>query len=228
MTQLGVGLVGCGFWGTTVHLPALTANPRARVVAVASRSSESASHAARTFGVPSWYTDHRQLLENREVGGVDMCTPNGLHAEIAIAAAQAGKHIICIKPLATGLAQADAMLDAARRAHVQLFYAENNLFIPALQRAKEVIDEGALGKVFRVRASEGIPGPHAAWFHDQAAAGGGCVLDLAVHSLAFPPYMAVAAASRIYAALDTFLPQAPADSTSPLPIPLSPSRLAQT
>ena len=218
MTQLGVGLVGCGCWGTTVHLPALTANPRARVVAVASRSSESASHAARTFGVPSWYTDYRQLLENPEVDVVDICTPNGLHAEIAIAAAQAGKHIICIKPLATGLVQADAMLDAARRAHVQLFYAENNLFIPALQRAKEVIDEGALGKVFRVRASEGIPGPHAAWFHDQAAAGGGCVLDMAVHSLAFLRYIAGAEASRIYAELDTFVHEPPAEDTAVLTV----------
>jgi predicted dehydrogenase len=218
MTQLGVGLVGCGFWGTTVHLPSLTANPRARVVAVASRSSESASHAARTFGIPSWYTDYRQLLENPEVDVVDICTPNGLHAEIAIAAAQAGKHIICIKPLATGLAQADAMLDAARRAHVQLFYAENNLFIPALQRAREVIDEGALGKVFRVRASEGIPGPHAAWFHDQAAAGGGCVLDMAVHSLAFLRYIAGAEASRIYAELDTFVHEPPAEDTAVLTV----------
>src|SRR5258707_12307922 len=117
MTQLGVGLVGCGFWGTTVHLPALTANPRARVVAVASRSSESASHAARTFGVPSWYTDYRQLLENPEGDVVDICTPNGLHAELAIAVAQAGKHIICIKPLATRLAQAHASRNPPRQAH---------------------------------------------------------------------------------------------------------------
>jgi predicted dehydrogenase len=218
MAQLGVGLVGCGFWGTTVHLPALTANPRARVVAVASRSSESAFHAARAFGVPSWYTDYRQMLENPEVDVVDICTPNGLHAEITIAAAQAGKHIICIKPLATGLAQADAMLDAARTAHVQLFYAENSLFIPALQRAKEVIDEGALGKVFRVRASEGIPGPHAAWFHDHAVAGGGCVLDMAVHSLAFLRYIAGAEGSRIYAELDTFVHEPPAEDTAVLTV----------
>src|SRR5260370_40600698 len=197
MAQLGIGLVGCGFWGAVVHPPALIANTPARVVAVASRSAESAFNAAQTFGVPSWSTDYRELLENPEVDVVDICTPNGLHAEMAIAAAQSGKDIICIKPLATGLAQADAMLDAARRAHVQLFYAENNLFIPALQRAKEVIDEGALGKVFRVRASEGIPGPHAAWFHDQAAAGGGCVLDMPGTSLAFLRYMAEAGAFRV-------------------------------
>src|ERR1700719_927404 len=116
MKQLGIGLVGCGFWGTTVHLPSLAANLHARTVAVASRSAESASKAAQTFGIPSWYTDYRQLLENPEVDVVDICTPNALHAEIAIAAAQAGKHIICIKPLATRPAHDDAMLDGGRNA----------------------------------------------------------------------------------------------------------------
>jgi predicted dehydrogenase len=218
MSAIGIGLVGCGKWGTHVHLPALQANPRARVVAVASRSAASASAAAEKFAVPQWYTDYRQLLENPEVDVVDICTPNHLHAEIAIAAARAGKHIICIKPLATTLADADAMLDAARKANVQLFYAENGLFIPALEHAKAAIDEGALGKVFRVRASEGIQGPQAQWFHDPAQAGSGCVVDMAVHSLAFLRYIAGAEATRIYAELDTFVHEPPAEDTAVLTV----------
>ncbi len=205
MAQLGVGLIGCGFWGTHMHLPALVASPEARVVAVASRSSERAAAAAGKFGVPRWTTDYRELLEDPEVDVLDICSPNGLHAEMAIAAAQAGKHAICIKPLATNLAEADAMVEAARTADTRLFYAENALFVPALQRAKEIIDEGALGDVFRVRAAEGIPGPTAGWARDHAMSGGGALIDMAVHSLAFLRHIAGAEASHVYAELDTFV-----------------------
>jgi predicted dehydrogenase len=218
MRALGIGLVGSGKWGTNVHLPALQASPYARVVAVAARSAASASAAAEKFAIPHWYTDYRQLLENPEVEVVDICTPNNLHAEIAIAAAQAGKHIICIKPLATNLADADAMLEAVRKANVQLFYAENGLFIPALEHAKAAIDEGALGNVFRVRASEGIQGPQADWFFDPTQAGGGCVLDMAVHSLAFLRHIAGAEAIRVYAELDTFVHKPPTEDTAVLTV----------
>ncbi len=205
MAHIGIGLIGCGFWGMHMHLPALTAAPEARVVAVASRSGERAAAAAAQFGVPHWFTDYRALLNDPEVDVVDLCTPNGLHAEMAIAAARAGKHVICIKPLATSLAEADAMLDAARAAGTHLFYAENGLFIPALESAKKIIAEGALGTVFRARAAEGIPGPNAPWFHDHAMAGGGVVLDMAVHSLAFLRHIAGAEAARVYAELGTFV-----------------------
>ena len=218
MTKLGVGLIGCGSWGTGVHLPALQANPAARVVAVASRSAEHAEAAARKFGVPHWYTDYHELLANPEVEIVDICTPNSFHSEIAIAVAQAGKHIICIKPLATSVEQAEAMLEAARLANVRIFYAENGLFIPAVQQAKAAIDEGAVGKVFRVRASEGIQGPHAAWSYDPEIAGGGCILDMAVHSLAFLRVMAGAEAVQVYSETGTFVHPIPLEDTAVLTI----------
>jgi predicted dehydrogenase len=205
MAQLGIGLVGCGFWGTHMHLPALATALEARVVAVASRSGDHAAAAAAAFDVPRWSTDYRELLEDPDVDVIDLCTPNGRHAEMAIAAARAGKHVICIKPLATTLAEADAMVEAARAAGTRLFYAENALFIPALQRAKEIIDEGALGEVFRVRAAEGIPGPAAGWSRDPAMSGGGAVIDMAVHSLAFLRHIAGAEAAHVYAELGTFV-----------------------
>ncbi|GHO90462.1 dehydrogenase [Reticulibacter mediterranei] len=218
MNKLGVGLIGCGSWGTGVHLPALQANPAVRVVAVASRSAQHAEAAARDFEVPHWYTNYRDLLANPEVEIVDICTPNSLHAEIAIAAAQAGKHIICIKPLAANAAQAEAMLEAARLANVRIFYAENGLFIPAVQQAKAAIDEGAIGKVFRVRASEGIQGPHAPWSYDPAIAGGGCILDMAIHSLAFLRAIADSEATQVYAETDTFVHDIPLEDTAVLTV----------
>jgi predicted dehydrogenase len=205
MAPLGIALIGCGFWGTHMHLPALRATPDAHVVAVASRSEDRAAEAAARFGVPHWTTDYRTLLDDPHIDVIDICTPNGTHAELAIAAARAGKHVICIKPLATTLAEADAMVAAAREAGTHLFYAENALFIPALQEAKRIVDEGGLGDVFRVRAAEGIPGPAAGWFRDHAMAGGGAVIDMAVHSLAFLRHIAGADAAHVYAELGTFV-----------------------
>ena len=205
MDEIGIGIIGCGFWANEMHLPAFQKNPHARVVAVASRSEKSARATAERFGIESWTTDYRELLDRQDIQLVDVLTPNHLHAPMAVEAAEHGKHVICIKPLCLSLEQADQMIAAADRAGVRLFYAENVPFIPALTRAKEIIEEGAIGDVFRVKACEGIGSPHADWFFDPRQSGGGTIIDMSVHSIAFCVWMAGAAAETVYAQAGTFV-----------------------
>jgi predicted dehydrogenase len=205
MTPLGVAIVGAGFWATEMHLPAFAKIPGARIVAVAARTEASAREAATRFDIGHWTSEYRELLEDPSVDVVDVVTPNFLHAQLAIEAADAGKHVICIKPLALNLDEADAMIDAAARNGTRLLYAENVPFIPAVQRMREIVEEGAIGDIFRVKACEGIPGPHAPWFFDRRLSGGGATIDMAVHSIAFCRLFAGAEVESVYAEAGTFV-----------------------
>ncbi|MGH7903145.1 MAG: Gfo/Idh/MocA family protein [Candidatus Dormibacteraceae bacterium] len=206
--DIRVGVVGAGFWATEMHLPALSRLPGVRVTAIAARTESSALAAADRFNVPSWTTDWQELVGGDEVDVVDIVAPNHLHAPIAIAALGLGKHVICIKPLAMDLGGADRMLAATRTTDARLFYAENVPFIPAVRRAAEIVREGGLGEVFRVKACEGIGAPHAAWFLDPAQSGGGAAIDMAVHSIAFCRSMARSEVDTVYAETGTFVHRA--------------------
>ena len=96
------------------------------------------------------------------------------------------------------------MLDAVAAAGTRLFYAENVPFIPAVQEAKRLVDSGHIGRVFRVKADEGIGEPHSAWFFDPDASGGGVIIDMAVHSIEFCRFFAEAPVASVYADADTF------------------------
>lgn len=205
-----VALVGAGFWATEMHLPALQKLPGVRVVGVASRSEKSARSVAERFGIPRWTADYRELLADSEVDLVDVLTVNALHAPISIEAMRLGKHVICIKPIAIDLEQADLMLTVARERGVRLFYAENVPFIPAVQRAAAIAAEGGIGRVFRVKACEGIGAPHASWFFDPALSGGGAIIDMAVHSIAFCRVFAGAEVDSVYAETGVFVHHASA------------------
>jgi predicted dehydrogenase len=203
--RLGVCVVGPGFWAREMHLPAFAAIPGVELVSVVGRDETAARALAERFGAKRWSTDYREAIKAEDVDVVDILAPNFLHAPIAIAAAAAGKHVICIKPLATSLADADAMIAAANKAGVRLLYAENVPFIPAVQEAKRVVESGAIGKVFRVKACEGIGQPHSAWHYDKARAGGGAMIDMAVHSIEFCRAFAGAEFASVYAETGTFV-----------------------
>jgi predicted dehydrogenase len=115
--------------------------------------------------------------------------PNDLHAELTVRAAAAGKHVVCEKPLATTLAEADRMIEACRRARVKLMYAEELCFTPKYVRLKRLVDEGALGRPYLVKQSEKHDGPHSGWFWDTARSGGGVTLDMGCHAFEFFRWM---------------------------------------
>ena len=117
---------------------------------------------AEKHGIPKWFTDYHDLLALPEVDLVVLGLPNDLHGQVAVDAARARKHVVCEKPLCLNLAEADRMIDACRAEGVKLMYAEELCFAPKYVRAKQLVDEGALGKVYLVKQSEKHDGPHAA------------------------------------------------------------------
>jgi myo-inositol 2-dehydrogenase/D-chiro-inositol 1-dehydrogenase len=182
--QVGVGLVGSGFI-SQLHAEAFGRSTVATIRAVASRSAERAEAFARRWDIPAWYTEVQELVERPDVDVVCVGAPNALHRDIAVAAAQAGKHVICEKPLARTLQQADEMIAACHSAGVKLMYAEELCFAPKYVRAKQLADEGALGDVYLVRQYEHHSGPHSAWFYDPQQSGGGVLMDMGCHGIEF-------------------------------------------
>jgi predicted dehydrogenase len=203
--KLGVCVVGPGFWAREMHLPAFAQIPGVEVVSVVGRNEAAAQALAERFGVARWSTDYHEAVKADDVDIVDILAPNYLHAPISIAASEAGKHVIVIKPIATTLAEADQMMAAAQKAGKRLLYAENVPFIPAVQEARRVVSSGAIGKVFRVKACEGIGTPHSAWHYDRSRAGGGAMIDMAVHSIEFCRAFAEAGFASVFAETGTFV-----------------------
>ena len=192
-------------WARTMHLPALRQLPRVEVVSVVAATEDSARRVAADFGVPAWHTDVAAACQDDRVDVVDIVAPPHVHAPAAMAAARHGKHVICIKPLARTLAEADQMAAAARAAGVRLFYAENVPFLPAVQQAHALVKAGQVGSVYRVKACEGIGQPHASWLFDIERSGGGALIDMAVHSIAFCRFLADAPVRTVYAETGTFV-----------------------
>ncbi len=182
---LTVALIGCGAIAQRAHIPGLLA-AGARVGVLASRTRASAQRAAELAGGADIVTDWEAALDRDDVDAVAICTPNHLHEPIAVAAAEAGKHVLVEKPMAVSLAAADRMIAAAERAGVVLMPAHNVRFAPAFVAASEAVQRGDIGEVTGVRAAFGHGGPHlwapaATWFRDPSQAGGGALLDLGVH-----------------------------------------------
>jgi predicted dehydrogenase len=202
---VGIAVIGAGFWASQMHLPAFDRIQDARVLWIVAASEQSARALAEKHGVPNWGTDLAAALADPDVDVVDIVAPPDVHRDAVVAAAAAGKHAFCIKPLGRTVAEGEEMLAAVAAAGTRLFYAENVPFIPAVQEAKRRVDAGEIGQVFRVKANEGIGHPHSAWFLDPKRSGGGAILDMAVHSLEFCRFFAEAPVTSVYADGGTFL-----------------------
>jgi len=185
MPKVKIGIVGSRFQADCVAASVKSMPEEAEVVAVASPTPGNAESFARKHGIASFHTDYRELLRDPAVEMISISAPNNLHAPITIAAAQAGKHVVCEKPLCMTLEEADAMIDACRKAGVLLLYAEELFFAPKYVKAKQMVDEGAFGRVHLVKQSEKHSGPHADWFWDVNRSGGGALMDLGCHGIAF-------------------------------------------
>lgn len=159
-TSVGIGVIGHGFMGKVhsnayVKIPYSFASPAAlpRLVAVCGRNAAGVEDAARRFGYLRSYTDWREMVKDPEIDIIDVCTPDDEHAAPAIAAAAAGKHVICEKPLAMTVEDAKAMADAARNAGIRNMLCHNYRFIPAVRLARELIETGEIGRVYHFRAT---------------------------------------------------------------------------
>jgi myo-inositol 2-dehydrogenase / D-chiro-inositol 1-dehydrogenase len=185
MSKVRIGIVGSRFQADCVAGAAKAMPEEGEVVAVASPTSGHAAAFAKRHGIAHAHTDYRELLRDSQVDMVWITTPNRLHAAITIDAAKAGKHVVCEKPLCLTLEEADAMIAACQKAGVLLLYAEELFFAPKYVKAKQLADEGAFGRVHLVKQGEKHSGPHSEWFWDVEQSGGGAVMDLGCHGIAF-------------------------------------------
>ena len=187
MKTVRVGLVGSQFI-STIHAEALKRVARAEMFAVVSPTGDHAEKFAKKHDVKHHFKDYGKFLES-DVELVVLGCPNNLHCEFTELAAAAGKHVVCEKPLATTLAEADRMIAACRKHKVKLMYAEELCFTPKYVRLKRLLDEGALGKPYLIKQAEKHDGPHSAWFWDVNKSGGGVTLDMGCHAFEFFRWM---------------------------------------
>jgi predicted dehydrogenase len=184
---VNVGIIGSGFVGD-FYMDGLRDVAGARVVANYSRSAERAREFGERHGIARQYTDIAQLCADDEVELVVIGLPNHLHLDAIRTAAQAGKAIVCTKPLARNAEEAAEIVRIVREAGVMHGYAETEVFSPNVMRARQMIEDGAIGDVISVRAREAHSGPHAPHFWDADTAGGGALLDMGCHTIEVSRY----------------------------------------
>lgn len=185
---INVGLLGSQFV-STIHVGAFKHVHDAEILAVASPTPGNAESFAKQHGIAHSFTDYKKMLEMDELDAVVIGIPNHMHCQATCDAAAAGKHVICEKPMCLNLAEADKMIDACDKAGVKLMYAENLLFTPKYVRIKELVDDGALGRIYLVKQSEKHSGPHAPHFWDVERSGGGVTMDMGCHAIEFCRWM---------------------------------------
>jgi myo-inositol 2-dehydrogenase / D-chiro-inositol 1-dehydrogenase len=183
--KVKIGIIGSQFQAD-IHATSLQIMPHeAELVAVASPTPGNAEHFAKRFKIPRAYTDYREMLKDPAIEVISICAPNSLHCQMTKDAAAVGKHVICEKPLAMTIAEGEEMIAATKKAGVLLMYGEELLFTPKYLKVKEMSDAGAFGKIYLVKQSEKHFGPHSEWFWDVNRSGGGALMDLGCHGIAF-------------------------------------------
>lgn len=217
---IGIGMLGYAFMGKAhsnglKKLPYMMYPPVAipRLVAICGRNETATIEAAKRYGYARHYTDWRDMIADPEVQVFDNGGPNDAHAEPCIAAAAAGKHVFCEKPLARTTEEALTMLEAVEKAGVRHMVAHNYRFVPALMQAKMLIDSGALGRIFHFRASylqEWIIDPNfpKVWRLDKAQAGSGALGDLGSHIIDLARFL-IGEPNRVMAMTKTFVEERP-------------------
>ena len=192
--QLGVAMIGHGFMGAA-HSQAWRTAPRAFELdvepvmsVVVGRSADAAAAAARRWGWADSSTDLRSVLERDDIHIVDIVTPGDTHAEFAIAALEAGKHVLCEKPLANSVAEAEAMAHAAKRSGTVVMTGFVFRRVPAATLARDLVAQGAIGEIRQLRASylqDWLADDRApyVWRLDRGLAGSGALGDIGAHAI---------------------------------------------
>lgn len=185
MKKIRIGIVGAGNIAQSAHLPAYsTLKDRAEIVAIADLNRQRAQDAAAKFGIPAAFGSVEEMLENSALDMVDICVWNGSHAPVAIAAAQAGKAILCEKPMADCLEHALQMEQAVKKAQVPFMMAMVSRFGGEQQLLHDMIEAGELGDIYYAKTAyirrRGTP---LGWFTDTKKSGGGPVIDIGVHCI---------------------------------------------
>ena len=152
------GVIGCGAIGQRRHIPECCANPDSKLVALADPVAERVAELGKKYGAKH-YTDYKEMLKDKDVEAVVIAGPNSLHAQQSMDALNAGKHVLCEKPMATSREDAKAMMKTAEKNGKYLMIGLNQRLMPPHVRAKEILDSGKLGRVERVTGTFTFPLP---------------------------------------------------------------------
>lgn len=181
------GIIGCGAIAQRRHIPECVANPNSKVAALADPVKDRVEDIAGKCGAKP-YTDYKEMLQDPNVDAIVVAGPNAMHASQSIEALIAGKHVLCEKPMATTRADAQAMIDTAKKTGKFLMIGLNQRLMPPHVRAKEILASGKLGKVLAFRTAFKHPGPEGwaiegakSWFFKKGQASMGVTGDLGVH-----------------------------------------------
>ncbi len=183
-----IGIIGCGKIAQKRHIPEYTDNPNANLLGFFDINEARAELLAKVHGGIA-YKSYQELLANEDIDAVSVCTSNDSHAAITIAALLAGKHVLCEKPMATTLADCEAMVETAHRQGKSLMIGHNQRLTKTHIKAKELIASGLIGKVISFRTTFGHGGPETwsidpgknTWFFDKQKAVMGAMADLGIH-----------------------------------------------
>ena len=223
MKKINVGLVGAGFMAKAHSIayagmpmffwPAPAVPVRKALVDI---NGDAAKEAAEKFGFENWGIDWHDLINDPEIDVIDICTPNNVHAEIAIAAAKAGKHILCEKPLSLTTEQAKEMYHAAKEAGIITMVAFNYRRTPAVQLAKKYIEEGAIGEILDFRGTylqdwSADPDSPLSWRFRKSVCGSGALGDIGTHVVDMLRFL-VGEFDSVNARTATYIPERPVQS----------------
>ncbi len=219
MKEVGVALIGHRFMGKAHSnayrqvVPFMSPRLRPRMKVLCGRDARAVGQAARELGWEEAATDWREVVKRKDIDLVDVSTPGDSHAEIAIAAAKAGKAVFCEKPLANNVREAEAMLKAVEKAGVVHMLCHNYRRIPAVMLAKSLIDAGEIGRVYHFRGTylqDWILDPELPllWRFQKGKAGSGALGDIASHSLDLGRFL-VGEIAEVSGALETFIKTRP-------------------
>jgi predicted dehydrogenase len=223
MKQYNIGLIGAGFMAKA-HSIAYAGMPMFFWPApglpvkkiIADLTEESAKDAAQRFGFEKSTSDWRKIVEDSDIDIVDIVTPNDMHLQMAVAAAEAGKHIFCEKPIARNAEEAKKMLDAVKKAGVKHMLAFNYRRTPAVALAKKFIEEGAIGRILNFRGTylqdwSADPSSPLSWRFKKEIAGSGALGDIGTHVIDMARYL-VGEFDEVMASLTTYIKERPVQS----------------
>ncbi len=178
IAMLGSGFIG-RFYAESIH----GQRGRDRVVAIYARREESAKKFADDYGCSFWATDMEEVIAHPDVTMVCIALPNNLHETAVMLCVKHKKALVSTKPLGRNGAEALRMMQAVEEAGIFGGYLEDLCYTPKFLKAKQMVDNGALGRILWAKSRETHPGPHSNWFWDKEMAGGGCILDLGCHCI---------------------------------------------
>jgi len=184
MQHIKIGIIGAGGVTQFGHIPSFQVIPGVDVVAISDTNTEKLEDVSKHIGIADMYTEYEHLLERKDIEGVSICTPNHLHAEVSIAALKSGKHVLCEKPFALNMKQAEAIINAASTSGKVFLGNFSHRFDLTTRIINSYIGKGKLGHIYYTKCSylrrKGHPGL-GGWFTHKKESGGGSLIDIGVH-----------------------------------------------